>query len=143
MAGALARATAIVGLLTITVIGIPWAIRQLVRYQFLAQTTMLEGLRPTAALKRSSELVAGRWFHTAVVVILLGALVSLTNAVVGLLLLVILVGLPLWLFSILIATAAALVIPFSAIGNVMLYGDAKAEHEHLDQAEPIEESLTT
>ena len=51
-----ARAAVIVLVLGITVIGIPIAIRQLVRYQFMAPVTMLEGVDASAIAR--SKLVA-------------------------------------------------------------------------------------
>ncbi|MGI9646156.1 MAG: hypothetical protein ACR2O6_12695, partial [Ilumatobacteraceae bacterium] len=132
-----ARAFAIVAGLAITIVGIPWAVRQAVRYQFAAETTMLENQRGGDALARSSELVRGRWFHTAFFVLLLGVLVGLFTTVVGLLLLIVLSGLPLWLFSILVTTLAALVVPYSAAAWTLLYGDAEAEQVDAHQAEPL------
>jgi hypothetical protein len=58
--GAVLRAALIVSALMISVIGIPWAIRQLVRYQVVPQVVALEGLHGRAALLRSSDLVRRR-----------------------------------------------------------------------------------
>ena len=138
LAAGLARAVVIVGGLSVTIVGIPWAIRQLVRYQFLAQVTMDEGLRGKAALDRSTELVKGRWVHTAAVAAIVNGLVSLVNGAVGLTLLLAAASLPLWAFSILVGLASAIVAPFAATNMVLLYGDAKAEKEQLAPAQPLE-----
>ncbi len=135
-AGAI-RAGVEILLLAVTIVGIPWAIHRFTRYQFLAQVTMLEGREPKAALRRSAQLVSGRWFHTAMVIALLNATVSAVNLIVGFLLLIILAGLPLWLFTALVTAASATVVPFSAFGTVMLYGDARAELEGLPPADPL------
>jgi hypothetical protein len=139
---AFVRATIIVGVLIVSVVGLPWGVRQLVRYQFLSQATVLEGLGGQAALDRSSQLVRGRWLHTALVIVLLNALVALVSGVVGLLILLALTGVPLWLFSLVVSAFGALVVPYSAIAYVLLYGNAVADLEGLDPAEPLGEPDT-
>ncbi|MEL7207795.1 MAG: hypothetical protein AAGK32_06115, partial [Actinomycetota bacterium] len=133
-----ARALLIIVGLALTLIGLPWAIRQLVRYQFFGQVIMVEDRRGGEALRRSSELVRGRWLHTAVAGLTLTGLVSLANVVVGLVLLLVLSGLPLWLFLLAASAASALVVPVSAVGNVLLYGDARAEAEGAPPAGPAD-----
>ena len=132
------RVVVIVGVLLVSVVGIPWGVRQLVRYQFLAQATMLEGMHGSAALDRSSELVRGRWFHTAGVFMLFNAFVAVVAGAAGLLLLMALSGVPLWLFSIIVSASSALIVPWSAIGAVLPYGDAAAEQNELEPAELLE-----
>ncbi len=134
---ALARAVVIVAVLMISVVGIPWAFRQLVRYQFLSETTTLERLSGKAALDRSSALVRGRWFHTAVVLISINAIVFVCSMLVGLLLLIVAAGIPLWLFSVIVTVFAGLVAPYTAIAATLLYGDARAQLEsRTDVPEP-------
>ena len=53
----------VVGLLAITVIGIPFAIYFAVRWSFYAQAVLIEGTSVTHALRRSSELVKGTWWR--------------------------------------------------------------------------------
>jgi hypothetical protein len=138
IASGLLRATVIVGLLLISFVGIPWGIRQLIRYQFIAPVTVLEGRVGGAALDRSSDLVRGRWLHTAIAIGGVNAGVGLVGAVAGLLFLIISAGLPLWLFAVLVNTASAIVSPFAAIAAVLLYGDAVAEENDLEPAPDIE-----
>ena len=124
---AVGLAALIVGGSALTVVGLPIAIRQLVRYQFLGPVTMLEGLGGRDVLERSSELVKGRWVHTAAATALLNSIGSALSVVAGLVLLLALAGLPLWVFSIVTTLVSALLAPFAAIGIVLLYGDAAAE----------------
>ena len=133
-----ARAALIVALLFVSVVGIPWGVRQLVRYQFVAQTTVLEGHRGGAALRRSSELIEGRWFHTAGVVGLVNGLVAVVGGAIGLLLLLLLSGMPLWLFSVIVSASSAIIVPYTAIVSVLLYGDAKAEAEGAEEADRLD-----
>jgi hypothetical protein len=135
---ALVRAVLIVGVLMLSVVGIPWGIRQFVRYQFLAETTTLEPFSGQAALDRSTQLVRRRWFHTLVVLFALSALVFLFAVIVGLLLLIVFAGIPLWLFSIFLTAFAALLVPYTAIAATLLYGDARAEREAAVRAEMLE-----
>jgi hypothetical protein len=137
LAAALLRASAIVIGLCVTVVGIPWGIRQLVRYQFAPHAVVLEDLDGQSSLARSSELVNGRWWHTAVMVATVNALVVTAAMVVGVILLVVFNQVPLWLFSILITLVSGLVVPVAAVALTMLYGDAVAEKEGSDKALPV------
>ena len=56
-------ATRIVGLLAITIIGIPFAIYFATRWGFYAQAVLIEESSATNALKRSRELVKGAWWR--------------------------------------------------------------------------------
>jgi hypothetical protein len=137
---ALLRTVLIVGVLLVSIVGIPWGIRQLVRYQFLPETITLEGTQGQEALDRSSELIRGRWFNTAIVLLSLNGLVLLFTSIVALLVLIIFAGIPLWLFSIIVTAFAALVVPYTAISATLLYGDARAE---LEDDEPADRELAT
>jgi hypothetical protein len=133
--GGLVRSYAIVIGLLITVVGTPWAIRQLVRYQFMSHVVTLEGADARRALARSSELVRGRWWHTALLVAAINGLIAIAGLVIGLLVLVVFTGLPMWIFSALITLIYALVAPVGAIAMTLLYGDAVAEHGGTDGGE--------
>ncbi len=136
--GALIRSLVVVGFLLVSIVGIPWGLRQLVRYQFLAPVVALEGMGGQVALDRSSRLIRGRWFHVAGVVLVLNGAVYLANAVVGLLLLVLLSGIPLWAFSVIVTVFAALVVPYASIGLVLVYGDTVAQGDRTRTAEQRE-----
>jgi hypothetical protein len=125
------RSLMIVLLLSATVIGIPFAIWYLVRVQFMAQAVVTEDLDGRRGLARSAELVTGRWWHTALMVALFNLLVVLSGGVVGLLLLVLVAGIPLWLFSGLITLVYALIVPLAAVALTLLFGDAVAESQGL------------
>lgn len=53
----------VVGLLALTIIGIPFSIYFGTRWGFYAQAALIEGTSATNALKRSRELVRGAWWH--------------------------------------------------------------------------------
>ncbi len=130
--GAFGRSFAIVFVLLASFVGIPWGIRQLVRYQFVGQAVAYDDLDGAAALDRSSSLVRGRWLHTALVIALLNGAVALMSLVVGLLILLVATGLPLWVFAAVASLVSALTVPIAGIAMTLLYGDAIAEHESGD-----------
>lgn len=129
LAAGFVRSFATVFVLLVSFVGAPWGIRQLVRYQFLPQAVMFEERDGRGALERSSELVRGRWWHTALVVVVVNTAAGLVAMVAALLLLVLVSGIPLWIFSGLVSLVYALVSPLAAIAMSMLYGDARAETE--------------
>ena len=113
--------------LLITVIGAPVAVWLLVRFQFMPQAVVSEDLTGRQGLTRSSQLVKGRWFHTALMIGLFNVLVLGSGMIVGLLLLVLFAGIPLWLFSGLVTLVYALIVPLAAVAQTLLFGDAVAE----------------
>jgi hypothetical protein len=134
---AFVRSFLIVFVLLVSVVGAPWGIRQLVRYQFVAHAVMYEGRDGRDALDRSSQLVRGRWFHTALVTGILNAAIGATALLVALVLLVVATEVPLWVFSILVSVVYVCVVPLAALAMTLLYGDAVAEQEGAERAEPI------
>ena len=136
--GAFVRSFAIVFALLATFVGAPWGVRQLVRYQFIAQAVMFDDRSGADALARSTEVTRGRWWHTAIVAVALNLFVGATALVVALLLLVLAAGIPLWIFSGLVSLVYALVVPLAAIAMTLLYGDAVAELSGSEQPEPVE-----
>jgi hypothetical protein len=120
------RSFLIVGLLLVSVIGIPFGLWFLIRFQFLAQAVVTENRSGRSALARSSELVRGRWWHTAAMIGLFNVLVAASGAIVGLLILVLVASIPLWLFSGLVTLVYALIVPLAAVAQTLLFGDAVA-----------------
>ncbi len=136
------RSLAIVLALLISVVGAPLGLWFLVRYQFMAQVVVTEDRNGRDALARSAQLVKGRWWHTAIMVGSINLLVASSGLVVGLLLLVLFAGIPLWLFSGLITLVYALIVPLAAVAMTLLFGDAVAaqrgiEIEPADDAVPV------
>ena len=89
-----------------------------------------------AALDRSSSLVRGRWFHTAIVTALLNLMAGRGRALaVGIILLVGVAGLPIWVFSALATLVYVVIVPLAAISMTLLYGDAavQGDEDNADQ----------
>jgi hypothetical protein len=116
----------IIFVLNFFVIGVPIAVWLFVRWQFTAQVTMLEGLGGFGALRRSAALVRGRWWHTALITLAVIVTIVGFGIVVGLLVLVLFTGLPLWALSAVIALCNLVAMPFGALVMTYLYGDAIA-----------------
>ena len=129
LAGGYLRAFAIVFVLLASFVGVPWGIRQLVRYQFMPQAVMYDERSAADALAHSTELVRGRWLHTAAFVAVINGAINLLALAFALLLLVGVSGLPLWLFSGVLAVVYGLTVPLAAIAMALLYGDATAAQE--------------
>ena len=137
LVGAFGRSFVIVFVLLASFVGAPWGIRQLVRYQFVAQAVMYEERDGRSALARSSELVRGRWFHTALVTGALNSAGGFIGLLVALILLVVASSIPLWVFSMLVSLVYAVLVPFAALAMALLYGDAVAEQQGAEQADPV------
>lgn len=72
-----------VGLLAITIIGIPVAVWIYVRWALFAPSLLGENLGPARALGRSWQLVAGRWWRTFGILLLIYLLVAVLGAIVS------------------------------------------------------------
>jgi hypothetical protein len=119
---AVLRAAVIVVALLVSLVGIPWAIRQLVRFQLVPQVVALEGAGGEQALARSSALVRQRWWWTAGVIAVVQAVIWITGLGAGLLVLLLVTAIPLWLFSILSALILVLLVPVGAAAMAYVYG---------------------
>lgn len=137
LAAGLLRASAVVVLLLVTVIGTPIAMLQLIRYQFMPHAVMLEDLDGKAGLARSSELVRGRWWHTALFVVAFNGAILAATVGVGIVLLVLFTQIPLVVFSVVMTLLVALMAPLRAVALILLYGDATAQESGVGPAERI------
>ena len=131
------RTYATVVVLMASIIGIPWGVRQLVRYQFISQVIVHEQADAHTSLQRSTDLVRGRWFHTAIATAAIRGMVFATVMGISLLLLVGASSIPLWAFSALVSLLYILVAPLAAIAMNLLYGDAVAASEDAPVGEPV------
>ncbi len=120
------RAALIVVGLLVTVVGIPWSIRQLVRYQVVPQVVALEEAQAGDPLRRSSELVRGRWWWTAGVVFVMQAIVAIVGVGAALVVLLTATMIPLWLFNIVSALILVVLTPVGAAAMTYVYGTLAA-----------------
>ena len=108
-------------LLLISIVGIPIAIWKFVDWQFIRQEIIFENRSTWEAFRRSSRVVRGRWWHTALVALLLFILVQITGPVIA-------VGLvfttlpPVWI-DVIGSVIYALMLPYIFVGQTLLYFD--------------------
>jgi hypothetical protein len=119
-----------------TGVGVPVAAWLTVRFQFLGQIVMCEGLSGSAARIRAGTLVRRRWWHTAFVALIVWAGIHALGILLGLVLLVAFTSLPLWTITVIVLIAQVALTPLGAIALTMLYGDAVAQRDE-EQSQPV------
>jgi len=85
--GAMIGAMILAGLailgMSITIVGIPFAIYFGIRWIFIWQAALLEGAGPRAALSRSSDVVRGDWWRVVGIIFVVGIIVGAISAILG------------------------------------------------------------
>jgi hypothetical protein len=125
------RALIIVVALSITIIGIPWAILYGGRWLFLEQAVLLEGQSAVSARKRSEDVVKGRFLYalgSAMAVAVTGIVIG---PVIGVLL-VLLTSTSLVYVNILSSLLYLVLIPFVGIALTLLYFDLRISRAERD-----------
>jgi hypothetical protein len=112
-------------LLTITVIGIPFAIDRFVRWSLFAEACMLDDLSAPYSLRRSSLLVRGRWWRTFGFTLLVDVLVILSGPLFGIGLLL-LTDHSLNFINLAAALVYTITVPYAAIQLTLYYFDLEA-----------------
>ena len=113
-----------IGLLALTIIGIPFAIRFLVTWSFVQQEVIFTDRSVRESFRASTNLVRGRWWHTVRTVVPLALVLGIAGPLLGLFL--IFTPLPLVLVNLIGSVVYALVIPFTTTGTTLLYFDLQA-----------------
>jgi hypothetical protein len=126
--GSLALAVAAWFLLSASTILFPLAIWLAVRWGLLGQVVELEARTGAGALRRSSELVRGRWLHVASLVGVGTVLALAAGPILGALL-ILATDAPLPLLNIVAALVYALTLPFVALTTSYVYFDARTRFE--------------
>jgi hypothetical protein len=111
--------------LTATTFLIPVAVWLAIRWSLLASTVELEGASARGALRRSRELVRGRWLRVATLVGL-GAAVSLAAGPLLGVILIFATNAPLGILNVVAGVVYALALPFVALVAAYVYFDARA-----------------
>jgi hypothetical protein len=126
--GAIGLFVAVSVVLTTTALLIPVAIWLAVRWCLLAPIVQLEGARGGAALRRSRQLVRGRWWRTASLVGLSAAISLGAGPLLGALLIFV-VDWPLVMLNIVAGLVYAAALPFVALVTAYVYFDARTRVE--------------
>jgi hypothetical protein len=119
-------ATLLVVLLLITIIGIPYAIRKFVDWQFAQQEVLFEDRSIRDALRGSSRIVHGHWWHTAVVAASFFVLGQIPGPLLGFALLF--TTTPVASVNLFGSVVSALLLPYVGVGRTLLYLDLEARH---------------
>jgi hypothetical protein len=120
-------ATLAVSLMAVTIIGIPLAVWKLVGWSFVQQEVLFSDKPIRGAFRGSSDLVGGRWWHTARPVLFLTLITLVTGPMVTFAL--IFTPFPLFWINVIGSLIFALLIPYVALGYTLLYLDLQARAE--------------
>jgi hypothetical protein len=121
--GAAAVAVAAVVVLGATVVLLPVAVYLAGRWALVAQIVELEGATVPGALRRSGELVKGRWWKVAWLVVAGAAIVLGLGPLVGMML-ILGTNIPFALVDVVSGVVYALTLPFVALTTAYVYHDA-------------------
>jgi hypothetical protein len=126
--GGLALAVGVCAALAATWFLIPVAVWLAVRWALVAQTVELENQSALAGLRRSAELVHGRWLRVASLVGLGVVLALAVGPFIGALL-ILLTDAPLALLNVVSGVVYALTMPFVALMTSYVYFDSRVRAE--------------
>lgn len=133
------RAAVIVVVLFISIIGIPAALRQIVRYQVTPHVVMAERLGGRSALERSAALIRGHWWWTASLVAFIHLTIGSLATLFALMVLVAVPSIPIWLFNLFTSVVFVMTVPLGATIMAYLYGNLAAQQERpTSHIEPTE-----
>jgi hypothetical protein len=125
-------------LLTITVVGIPFAIHRFIRWSLFAEACMLDDLPAGQSLRRSSELVRGHWWRTLGFTALIDILAVLSGPLLGVGLLLV-TDQSLNFINLAASLVYAFTVPYAAIQLTLYYFDLEARSavEISDNRSPV------
>jgi len=107
--------------MVLTVVGIPFAAWKYVGWLFIQQQILFEDKHVREAFRGSSQVVRGRWWYTLRVAVFFWLINTITGPILGFTL--IFTYLPLLLVNAIGSVVFALLIPYVAIGQTLLYYD--------------------
>ena len=125
--GAQLLATLALIAMAVTVVGLPFAAWKYVGWLFLQQQILFEDKTVREAFRGSSDLVRGRWWYTLRVAAVFWLIGIVTGPVLGFAL--IFADTSLILINVIGALVFALLVPYIAIGRMLLYFDLEIEAE--------------
>lgn len=119
-------AAAVTAVLVLTVVGIPLAVWLAVSWTFLQQEILVNGKSGREAFRASRELVRGRWPRTAVIAVF-AFLIAVASGPIAGVVLIFLTDAPLATVNAFGAVVFALLIPYVATVQTLLFFDLEAE----------------
>jgi len=128
LSGALLVAVVAVSLLASSLYLLPIAIWLAGRWALFVPVVELEDVSALGALRRSRQLVRGRWLKVTSLVVAGGGLVLILGPLVGALLILV-TSAPLWLVNVVAGAIYALAMPFVALTTAYVYFDCRVRDE--------------
>ena len=135
--GALIVAALVVSLLASSVFLIPIAVWLSGRWALVAPVIELEGASALGALRRSRELVRGKWLKVSTLIVAGAALAIIAGPFLGALL-ILATDAPLWLVNVVAGFVYAVTMPLVALTTAYVYFDARVRHELASEQEQAE-----
>jgi hypothetical protein len=133
--GALAIAVPIVAILGLTLALVPVAVWVAVRWALVAQAVELEDRSALRALRRSGELVTGRWLKVAFLIVFGAGIALLLGPLIGALL-ILFTDAPFALLNIVAGVVYSLAMPLVALATTYVYYDAVVREELEPEEKP-------
>lgn len=127
LAGVVVRTAAAITLLSVTTVGIPVALWLFARWHLASTVVMREGVGAREALRRSSHLVKGHTASTLVTAGVAQVVVVGAGVLVGLVVLTVVTGVPLWALTMVVTGVTTAVMPWAAAVVVGLYDAARTD----------------
>jgi hypothetical protein len=115
-------------LLSSTLFLVPVAVWIAVRWALVAQVVELEGAGAVGAVRRSAQLVRGRWWRVGSIVGVGAGLALVAGPFVGALL-ILLTNVPFTLLNLIAGVVYALSMPFVALATSYVYFDLRTRHQ--------------
>ncbi|MET0260158.1 MAG: hypothetical protein ABW227_03610, partial [Gaiellaceae bacterium] len=135
--GALLAAVLAVSLLASTFYLLPIAIWLAGRWALVVPVVELEEASALDALRRSRELVRGRWLKVASLIVAGGAVVLALGPLLGALLILV-TNAPFWLVNVVAGVVYAVTMPIVALATAYAYFDARVRVELEGEHHPVE-----
>lgn len=127
--GVVLIAAVIIGLVSLTTIGLLLGVWLVVRWAFIAQVVLLEDRSALGALRRSAQLVRGNWWRTASLLLFVIVVALLLGPLVGTLLLFV-TNASFDFINLVSSLVYVVVLPYAAIASTYLYFDLHVDKQH-------------
>ena len=116
---------------------LPIAIWLAGRWALIVPSLELEGGSGFGALRRSGQLVGGRWLKTTSLIVVGGGLVLILGPLVGGIL-ILATSAPLWLVNVVAGVIYAVTMPFVALTTAYVYFDARVRQDLAGDRAPVQ-----
>lgn len=127
--------------LSVTIVGIPWAIKKAIDWSFTPQLVIIEERRARDAMRTSAAIVRGDWWRVAAITTTLFLIGVALGPIVGIAVIFV-TSLPLVLVNVIGSLVYMLVVPYVAIALTLLYFDIR-DRDHAPELASAEAGSVT